>query len=165
MDYLWSPWRYRYVSGGDKAGGCPFCEMARQDPARDRERLILRRANHNFVFLNLFPYTTGHMLIAPYAHRARLTDLDPEVLNEMMLLARQAEMALETVYRAEGYNVGINIGKCAGAGVADHLHTHCLPRWTGDANFMSVAGETRVLPEELSTTYQKLAGAFQRIPA
>lgn len=163
MDYLWSPWRFRYVSGGATKGDCPFCDMARADPGQDRERLILHRAKYNFVFLNLFPYTSGHLLVAPYAHRARLHEIEDAALNEMMRLARDAESALESVYHAEGYNMGINIGKCAGAGVADHLHTHCLPRWTGDANFMSVAGETRVLPEELSTTYQKLAGAFQHL--
>jgi ATP adenylyltransferase len=161
MDYLWSPWRFRYVSEGVKAAECAFCEMIRRDPAHDRESYILRRTRLNFVFLNLYPYATGHILVAPYRHVPYLTDLDPESLSEMISLARHVERALATVYHAEGYNLGMNLGKCAGAGVADHLHLHFLPRWVGDTNFISVVGETRVLPEDLSVTYDKLAGFFQ----
>lgn len=162
MDYLWSPWRFRYVSEGTKKDGCPFCRMASSDPARDREQYILQRARLNFVFLNLFPYTAGHVLIAPYAHVATLSELEEAALYEMMTLARQAETALQAVYHFEGLNLGMNLGRCAGAGVASHLHLHCLPRWTGDANFMPVIGETRVLPETLETTYQKLADHFRQ---
>lgn len=161
MDYLWSPWRFRYVSEGAQAAGCVFCEMVRRDPAHDREAYILYRARLNFVFLNLYPYATGHILIAPYAHVAYLGGLNAEILNEMISLARQVEGALSAVYHAEGYNMGMNLGKCAGAGVADHLHLHFLPRWLGDTNFMSVVSETRVLPEELSVTYDKLAPFFR----
>ncbi len=164
MDTLWSPWRFRYVSQGVPNDRCPFCELVQQDPARDREAHILARARLNFVFLNLYPYTTGHVLIAPYAHVARLTGLDVETLTEMMSLARRAETALGAVYHAEGYNAGINIGKCAGAGVADHIHLHFLPRWTGDASFISAIGEARVLPEDLPTTYEKLLPFFQDSP-
>lgn len=162
MDYLWSPWRFRYVSEGARRNDCPFCEMVRQDPAHDKEQYILRRARLNFAFLNLYPYTTGHILVAPYVHAANLSALDDDVLKEMMVLARQAETALEAAYHAEGYNLGMNLGKCAGAGVADHLHLHCLPRWGGDTNFMSTVAETRVLPEDLPTTYDKLVGYFQK---
>jgi ATP adenylyltransferase len=161
MDYLWSPWRFRYVTEGVKQNGCVFCEMARRDPARDRDSYVLQRAPLNFVFLNLYPYTTGHILVAPYAHVSYLSDLDSESLKEIMLLARNIERALASVYHAEGYNVGMNLGRCAGAGVADHLHLHFLPRWVGDTNFMSVIGETRVLPEDLSVTYDKLAPCFR----
>ena len=161
MDTLWSPWRFRYVSEGTKRSGCPFCEMAQADPARDQERYILHRARLNFVFLNLYPYTAGHILVAPYSHVADLSASKEPALHEMMTLARQSEAALKSVYQCEGLNLGMNLGKCAGAGVADHLHLHCLPRWTGDANFMSVVGETRVLPEDLETTYKKLMGAFR----
>jgi ATP adenylyltransferase len=136
--------------------------MARRDPARDRECYILYRARLNFVFLNLYPYTTGHVLVAPYAHVASLSELGDETLQEMMILARQAEAALKTTYHAEGYNAGMNLGKCAGAGVADHVHLHFLPRWVGDTNFASVVSETRVLPEDLSTTYDKLVGFFRK---
>lgn len=161
MDYLWSPWRFRYITEGLPRNGCPFCEMARQDAARDAEQFILYRARLNFVFLNLYPYSTGHVLITPYAHAATLNELDEETLEEMMLLARRVERTLKAVYAPEGYNLGMNLGKCAGAGVADHLHMHFLPRWGGDTNFMSVVSETRVLPEELRTTYEKLVGHFQ----
>ena len=162
MDTLWSPWRFRYVSEGTQSGRCIFCDKAAGDSSRDREQLILHRARFNFVILNLFPYTTGHAMIAPYAHVAKLTDLPAETLSEMMELAQRLHQALEAVYHPEGYNLGMNLGRCAGAGVADHLHLHALPRWTGDSNFMTVIGETRVHPEELSTTYDKLAREFQR---
>ncbi len=161
MDYLWSPWRFRYVSEGVKREGCVFCEVARYDPADDREHLVLHRARFNFVLLNLFPYTTGHVMVVPYAHAPYLADLDAATLGEMMELARRAEAALKAGYRAEGYNLGMNLGQCAGAGVADHLHLHVLPRWSGDSNFMTVVGETRVLPEDLLTTYDKLARCWQ----
>jgi ATP adenylyltransferase len=158
MDRLWSPWRYQYISKASPAEGCIFCE---QSAARqDRENLILLRAEYSFVLLNLYPYTTGHLMIAPYAHVATLEDADDLTIAEMMLLAKRAEARLRAVYRAPGFNIGMNIGECAGAGVAGHIHTHVLPRWTGDANFMSTVGETRVLPEDLDTTYEKLLNAF-----
>jgi len=162
MDYLWSPWRFRYVSEGVKTDRCFFCEKAAGDPSRDRENLILYRARSNFILLNLFPYTTGHTMIAPYAHVANLTELDANVLGEMMELAQKVQAALTASYNPEGYNLGMNLGKCAGAGVADHLHLHLLPRWIGDSNFMTVIGETRVHPEDLSITYDKLAAHFSR---
>jgi len=161
MDYLWSPWRFRYLSEGPKNDRCIFCERAAGEAAQDREHLILHRARRNFVLLNLFPYTTGHTMIAPYVHAANLTDLDPATLTEMMTLAQKTQEALQSIYHPQGYNLGMNLGKCAGAGVADHLHLHLLPRWTGDSNFMTVIGETRVQPEELLTTYDKLIGFFR----
>ncbi|MGH9447546.1 MAG: HIT family protein, partial [Terriglobia bacterium] len=160
MDHLWSPWRFRYVTEPPGAKECPFCEMIRCEPARDREQLILHRARLNFVFLNLYPYATGHLLIAPYAHVANLDGLEDEAMHEMICLARKGQQALEAVYHPEGYNLGMNLGRCAGAGITNHVHLHLLPRWVGDANFMSVVSETRVLPEELSTTYDKLVSRF-----
>jgi len=162
MDYLWSPWRYRYVSQAGKSEVCLFCAKAALDPSHDREELVLHRGRLNFVLLNLYPYTTGHVMVSPYAHVGRLDALAPDALVEMMALAQKLQNALETCYHPEGYNLGMNIGKCAGAGVADHLHLHLLPRWTGDSNFMTVLGETRVQPEELLTTYDKLAPFFAR---
>ena len=162
MDYLWSPWRFRYVSQAEKNDRCVFCEKAAGDPSRDREQLILYRGRSNFVLLNLFPYTTGHTMIAPYAHVAELEQIDTATLAEMMELAQKVQASLKASYRPEGSNLGMNIGKCAGAGVADHLHLHILPRWTGDSNFMTVVAETRVQPEDLLTTYDKLAGFFNR---
>ncbi len=162
MDHLWSPWRFGYVSQGVGKNRCVFCEMTRVDASHDRENLILHRARCNFIFLNLFPYTTGHALIAPYFHVATLAELEAETLREMMELARDIQAALQATYHPEGYNLGMNLGRCAGAGVANHLHLHLLPRWGGDANFMTVIGETRVHPEDLLTTYDKLAGFFRR---
>ena len=160
MDILWSPWRFRYVSEGVNAEGCIFCQMAAADPSRDREHLVLHRGRLNFVLLNLFPYTTGHSMISPYAHQGTLAGLDGETLKEMMELAQRVHAALESTYHPEGYNLGMNLGRCAGAGVADHLHLHLLPRWTGDSSFMTVIGETRVQPEDLPTVYDKLVGFF-----
>lgn len=155
MDHLWSPWRYRYVSAGP-VEGCLFCRIASE--SKDRENYVVLRAERNFVLLNRFPYTSGHLMIAPYEHAATLEEAAPETLAEMMSLARRASAALRRIYRPEGMNLGLNIGKCAGAGVADHIHMHVLPRWMGDVNFMTTVGETRVLPEDLETTYQKLSG-------
>ncbi len=160
MDILWSPWRFHYVSEGVKKGGCVFCEKAAADRSRDRENLILYRGRSNYILLNLYPYTTGHAMVAPYAHVARLADLDAESLKEMMALAQRLEEALAAAYSPEGFNLGMNLGRCAGAGVADHVHLHFLPRWFGDSNFMTVVGETRVQPEDLATTYDKLAPFF-----
>jgi ATP adenylyltransferase len=159
MDYLWSPWRYRYVSEGVKSDACIFCEIG-ADPSHDSEHFVLHRARFNFVLLNLYPYTTAHTLIAPYWHIATLSGLQEEALQEMSTLSRNVESALQSAYQPEGFNLGMNLGKCAGAGVADHLHLHFLPRWTGDTNFMSVTSETRVLPEDLSQTYAKLLPFF-----
>jgi ATP adenylyltransferase len=162
MDTLWSPWRFRYVSEGTKSARCIFCDKAAGETAHDREQLILHRGQANFVILNLYPYTTGHAMIAPYAHVANLTELDSATLNEMMALAQKFQAALEEAYHPEGYNLGMNLGRSAGAGVADHVHLHVLPRWTGDSNFMTTVGETRVQPEDLLTTYDKLVRAFPR---
>ena len=164
MDYLWSPWRYRYVSQADKATCCVFCEKVEAPRSRDRENLVLYRARSNFILLNLYPYTTGHVMVAPYAHVAQLDQLAQKGLVEMMELAQRLQTALRECYNPEGYNLGMNIGKCAGAGVADHLHLHLLPRWTGDSNFMTVVGETRVQPEDLLATYDKLTPFFPRFP-
>ncbi len=164
MDHLWSPWRFRYVTEAAKSEGCVFCEMAALPPARDRERFILHRARFNFVVLNLYPYTTAHCMVVPYAHLADLADVPDETQAELHVLARRTHAAIKAAYHPEGFNLGMNLGKCAGAGVADHLHLHVLPRWTGDANFLSVVGETRVLPEDLRTTYDKLVEQFRASP-
>ncbi len=132
------------------------------DPSHDRENLVLYRGRDNFILLNLYPYTTGHALVIPYAHVANLDQVTSETLAEMMALTQRLQAALRTTYNPEGYNLGMNLGKCAGAGVADHLHLHLLPRWTGDSNFMTVTAETRVQPEDLSATYDKLATFFPR---
>ena len=158
MDRLWSPWRYSYISKGSPNQHCIFC--VKPDAGDDAESLIVHRGRKNFVILNAFPYTSGHLMIAPYAHVATLLEAESEALEEMMLLARRAEEHLRAVYRPQGLNLGMNLGECAGAGIAGHIHMHVLPRWTGDANFMTTVGETRVLPEDLATTYEKLRRRF-----
>jgi ATP adenylyltransferase len=158
MDWLWSPWRFRYVSQASSGSACIFCEKAAS--SADRENLILHRGRFNFVLLNLYPYTNGHLMIAPYAHVATLAGAEVETVEEMARLARQAERAIREVYRPHGLNIGLNLGECAGAGVAGHIHLHVLPRWTGDANFMTTIGETRVMPEALEESFAKLRPAF-----
>jgi len=158
MDYLWSPWRYRYVADAARDDRCIFCDaLALGDDAKS---LIVFRGAKNFIILNRFPYTTGHVMIVPFVHRGELSECDTETLAEMMDLARRVEAALASIYKPEGYNLGMNVGRCAGAGVAGHLHLHVLPRWSGDTNFMTVAGETRVEPEDLGLTYDKLRRAL-----
>jgi ATP adenylyltransferase len=159
MDYLWSPWRFDYITGaGKKPAACVFC--IGEDQSLDAERLILFRGDHNFIILNLFPYTSGHLMVAPYAHIAGLEDSVSEQTSEMMSLARRAVRALQQLYRPEGFNIGMNLGHCAGAGVREHLHLHVVPRWTGDSNFMTITGETRVLPEELQVTLKRLSAVL-----
>lgn len=154
MDRLWSPWRFRYISEAPASQGCIFCE--KHVGLRDQENLILHRGEHNYVLLNLYPYTNGHLMIAPYAHVPTLEELPTEAAVEMMRLAQRGDGLLRERYRAPGINLGMNIGACAGAGVAGHIHLHVLPRWPGDANFMTTVGETRVLPEDLSDSWEKL---------
>ncbi|MGD0368262.1 MAG: HIT domain-containing protein [Acidobacteriaceae bacterium] len=185
MDYLWTPWRYAYVTEGDRkkrAGvpeelsawpgdtGCVFCNMiASVDYAEghgmnrsDAERAagIVLRAQRNYICLNRFPYTSGHIMVVPYEHQPSLAALPSETAHEMMDLARRSEQALSEVYHPDGFNIGLNLGKSGGAGVAGHVHLHALPRWTGDTNFMTVVGETRVLPEDLAVTWERLRKAF-----
>jgi ATP adenylyltransferase len=159
MDRLWSPWRYQYVSRATAADECIFCGIPAE--SNDSGNFVLYRGRGNFALLNLYPYTSGHLMVAPYAHVPRLGDLDAETLCEMILLVQRAERALAAVYRPEGLNVGMNLGECAGAGIAGHVHMHVLPRWRGDTNFMTAIGETRVMPESLESTYGKLLAAFR----
>ena len=138
---------------------CIFC-AAQKNPADDENNFVLHRGAHNFVILNLYPYITGHLMIAPFAHIGELDSAPKEVTDEIMDLAKRCETALREVYHPDGLNLGMNLGRAAGAGIADHIHLHIMPRWTGDANFMTTVGETRVLPEDLSTTYQKVREKF-----
>jgi ATP adenylyltransferase len=162
VDYLWSPWRYRYVSANASSNesdeGCLFCRILHE--SKDQENYVLLRTEHNFVLLNRYPYTSGHLMIATNAHVATLEEAEPQALVEMMSLTRRMEIAIRKIYRPGGLNIGMNIGKSAGAGVAGHIHMHILPRWSGDVNFMTAIGETRVLPEDLDTAYQRLRSAM-----
>ncbi|HQZ82901.1 MAG TPA: HIT domain-containing protein [Pyrinomonadaceae bacterium] len=161
MDVLWSPWRYKYIKESCATPGsdCVFCSIL-ANSASDEEKFILKRAEFNFVVLNIFPYAAGHVLIVPFEHLAHLTAAEKNATDEMMDLVKTAHQALETVYSPEGINSGMNIGRAAGAGVAEHYHMHVLPRWVGDANFMTSIGETRTLPESLTDTYAKLKDRF-----
>jgi ATP adenylyltransferase len=188
MDHLWSPWRYAYITSADKsvrAGipealaawpgdlGCVFCNLiASVDYAiangMDREKAeaaggVVMRGKSCFVCLNAYPYTSGHVMVMPYAHLDRLAALPDETAHELISLAQTTERVLEKVYSPHGFNFGLNVGKAAGAGVAGHLHLHAMPRWTGDTNFMTTVSETRVLPEELETTWKRLRQAFAEV--
>jgi ATP adenylyltransferase len=158
LDYIWSPWRYKYLTTPQETSGCIFCAMAASND--DRETLIVHRAEHNFVVLNRYPYTSGHLMVVPYRHTADLAGIDDAAAAEMMALTRAAERHIRSVYRPNGLNLGMNIGESAGAGIAGHIHMHVLPRWIGDANFLSTVGETRILPERLEVTWQRLSEAF-----
>jgi ATP adenylyltransferase len=159
MDYLWTPWRYSYITTADKAEGCVFCQKIAEND--DQKALIVHRAKHCFVILNAFPYTSGHVLVVPYEHTDRLEILSPAAAVEMMELTQKMEGVLRTLYHPDGINLGMNIGKAAGAGVAGHIHMHVLPRWVADSNFMTAVGETRILPEALPMTWTRIHGALE----
>src|SRR5215469_15827017 len=142
MDHLFTPWRYAYITNAEKMPECLFCAKARETD--DAKALIVHRGEHCFVMLNAFPYTSGHVMIAPYEHIDQLQKLAPTGAQEMMALTQKLEGILRELYSPDGLNLGMNLGKAAGAGVAGHIHMHVLPRWIADANFMSVIGETRV---------------------
>lgn len=158
MDYLWTPWRYAYITNADKPGSCIFCALAQEKD--DRKALIVHRGAHCYIVLNAFPYTSGHAMVVPYAHLDTLAQLPRPAAEELMALTQRLDAVLREVYHPEGVNVGMNIGKAAGAGVAGHIHMHVLPRWTADSNFMTTVAETRVLPEDLPTTWERLKKAF-----
>jgi ATP adenylyltransferase len=162
VERLWSPWRLAYVSGSGESKGCVFCDAQVHAEAAT---LVLFRGATCFVILNLYPYNNGHLMVVPNRHVATLTDAVPEELCELIRLTRVAEMVLTEAYRPQGMNVGMNLGRQAGAGVADHMHIHVVPRWTGDTNFMSVVGSVRVLPEELEQTGERLRPIFERLAA
>lgn len=188
MDHLFTPWRYAYITSNDKrartgvpkkleswAGdlGCVFCNlMAAVEhsiqqgmPAEEAEAAggIVHRGTQCYIALNAFPYTSGHVMILPYAHLDRLAQMPVETAHEMMDLAQQTERVLQRVYRPQGLNFGWNLGEAAGAGVAGHLHMHAMPRWVGDTNFMTSIGETRVVPEDLATTWKRLREGFAEL--
>jgi ATP adenylyltransferase len=158
MDYLWTPWRYAYVSSADLTSGCVFCRAL--EIGDDQKTRIAFRGAHCFVILNTFPYTAGHLMIVPYEHLDELRKLPAEAAQEMMSLSQRLETVLRDLYHPDGLNLGMNIGKAAGAGVAGHIHMHILPRWVADANFMTVVSETRVLPETLDVTWRKVREAL-----
>lgn len=161
MQRLWSPWRSKYIASGVDANaeGCVFCGIA-ADPAADASNFVLHRGERAFVLLNLYPYITGHLMVVPYLHTSEFDSVAKEITDEMMDLAKRSQTALRDTYSPAGFNLGMNLGSAAGAGIADHIHIHVLPRWSGDTNFMTTVGESRVIPEALEVTYQKLKEKF-----
>jgi ATP adenylyltransferase len=163
MDRLWSPWRLAYVTGSGRETGCIFCDASSRCSDPIQEALVLARGSSCYVILNLFPYNNGHLMVVPKRHIGSLSAATADELGEMMRLTRDAELALTEAYNPQGINVGINLGRAAGAGILDHLHVHLVPRWVGDTNFMPVIGNTRVLPEDLSDTANRLRPIFERL--
>ncbi len=157
MNHLWSPWRMEYIENS-KEDGCVFCNV--QEKEDSAENLIAFRGEHAYVILNRYPYTSGHLMVVPFQHTASLEGLDPQTRAEMMELTTRCMTVLRKVYNPQAFNVGANIGEAAGAGVKEHVHIHIVPRWAGDTNFMSDVGETRVLPESLEQTYQRIKKGF-----
>ena len=163
MDRLYAPWRMAYIDQPDKdhpqdGSGCIFCDKAAQ--ADDDRNLIVHRGRTAFVLLNLFPYNNGHLMVAPYRHTASLDELDDAATLELLVLARQAQAALGKAFHPQGYNLGMNLGAVAGAGIADHLHLHVVPRWNGDTNFMPVLADVKVLPDSLENSARMLREAW-----
>lgn len=161
MRRLWAPWRFRYVKEARESGGeCIFVKLPRESD--DRKNLILYRGKHAFVILNAYPYTNGHLMVAPYKHTANLEDLTDEEILETQKLITACVHWLTEAYHPEGFNIGMNLGRASGAGIEDHLHWHVVPRWIGDTNFMPVIGEVRVLPESLEESYDRLKACIEK---
>lgn len=154
MENLWSPWRMKYVTDTSNPDGCVFCTAPAQ--ADDAKNLIVHRGKDCYAILNRYPYTSGHLMVLPFAHTASIEQLTPEVRSELIEMVNHAIGVLRAMYHPDGFNVGINMGEAAGAGIADHAHIHIVPRWAGDTSFISTVGETRVIPEELSVTWQRI---------
>jgi ATP adenylyltransferase len=155
---LWAPWRMAYI-GGTRREGCLFCDVPRADA--DRPNLLLQRGPLTYVVMNLYPYNNGHLMIVPYRHCADLAQLSSEESLEIMQAAQRSTQVLQRAFGAEGFNIGFNLGKAAGAGIAEHVHMHVVPRWVGDTNFMPVLTDTKVMPDYLEATYAKLVPLFQ----
>ena len=163
MERLWAPWRMQYIEQGDKTQGCIFCLLPPEE--KDRENLILHRGKTGFVMLNSFPYNSGHLMVAPYKHVADMYDLADDELLEINHLVRYGVRLLTAAMQPDGFNLGVNLGRTAGAGIVDHIHWHIVPRWNGDTNFMPVIADTRVLPESLQATYDKLRNKIEELGA
>ena len=159
MEVLWAPWRMEYVSSDGKKGGCIFCPC--DDRSQDEKRLILYTGKRSIVLMNRFPYINGHLLVAPLRHVSTLEALLPEEKLELITMVEKSIGVLKEAMNPEGFNLGLNLGKAAGAGVAEHIHFHDVPRWSGDTNYMTVLGEVRVIPEHIQATYRKLVPFFK----
>ena len=159
MDHLWAPWRFPYITSTKNPSGCVFCSILAAD--QDRKNHVLARRCHNFIVLNHFPYTAGHLLVVTRRHVGSLSEATCDEIEEMAHLSRDCEIFLRRAYNPDGFNVGLNIGQSAGAGIAGHLHMHVVPRWIADVNYISVLAQTRVIPEDLQTTYKKLLPFYE----
>jgi len=155
-EQLWAPWRLKYIENADKAEGCIFCIFPAEGAENDEKNLILHRGKHAFIILNAFPYSNGHLMVVPYRHTASFEAFTDEEMLEVMQLTRLSIQLLEETFHPNGFNLGVNMGRVAGAGIADHLHWHVVPRWNGDTNFMPVLADVRVIPESLSVVYSRL---------
>jgi ATP adenylyltransferase len=164
LDRFWTPWRLPYILSDKEPQVCVFCDKLAQGPEHDRENYILLRLRHTCAILNLYPYNNGHTLVVPYQHVAHLEELPPEVQAEMMHLVAYFTELTGQAMSPEGFNIGMNIGKAAGAGIDDHLHIHIVPRWQGDTNFMAVIADMRVIPEWLDDTYSRLKALIEEHP-
>lgn len=160
MEYLFAPWRMSYIANNKHPKSCIFCDFPKCE--NDEDHFILHRAHHSFIILNTFPYNSGHLMIAPYRHIANFDDLKSDELLEINLLAAKVIRMMRRVFSPEGFNMGINMGKVAGAGYAEHVHLHVVPRWNGDTNFMPVLSDTRVVPEALIQTYRKFSDDWNK---
>lgn len=161
MFILWAPWRFKYIENVDNKGECIFCTKPKEEPSVNN--LVLHKSKHSFVILNLFPYNTGHLMIAPYKHTSRLSDLNDDEWLDIVGLLNLSIKLLEEVYKPQGFNIGMNLGRVAGAGIEEHLHIHIVPRWSGDTNFMPLISNTKVIPESLEDTYNKLRQKLNNI--
>jgi len=161
MKVLWAPWRMAYIKNARKPARCIFCVKSKE--RHDAANLLLHRGRHGLVMMNLFPYNSGHLLIAPYRHVKSLEQLPDETALDLLALTNLSLKALRAEIKPEGFNIGINLGRVAGAGIEGHVHLHIVPRWNGDTNFMPLFGETRVMPEHLQTTYRKLLARFRAL--
>jgi ATP adenylyltransferase len=159
MKVLWAPWRMDYILSDKKSQGCIFCELPKQE--KDRDNLILYRSSDTFVIMNRYPYNNGHIMVVPYSHIATLDRMDEGTMLDFMKVTKHAVQSIQRAFMPEGFNMGINIGKIAGAGMEEHLHLHIVPRWAGDTSFMTVFDEIRVVPEHVLGTYDKLYAAFR----
>jgi len=157
MKYIWAPWRIEYIRA-EKPAGCILCDKPKED--RDAENYILYRGKSNFIMLNTYPYNPGHLLIAPYRHTASLEELTDSERNEHYKLVSHSIVVLKEAFKPAGFNIGANLGKVAGAGIEDHFHSHVVPRWQGDTNYIPVLADVRVIPQALADTYKTLAGEF-----
>ncbi|MBI3953201.1 MAG: HIT domain-containing protein [Chloroflexi bacterium] len=161
-DVMWTPWRKEFIMA-PRSPGCFLCEKARSPAEQDPANLVLHRGQRAYILLNLYPYTNGHLLIAPYEHTAELEELEPETADEIMRLTQRGVAALKKFSQPGGFNIGLNLGRAAGAGVPEHVHIHVVPRWSGDVNFMATLGDTRLIPESLDQTYTRLLPYFHRL--